>query len=194
MRERARYQQNADLPRPRRSRSSLMLIFLLTWWLWLSPVAPTWAQDQSCEDSQATCYDPPAFKVSVDPASPTADPGDGVDYTISFDVLNTDVHGFASFLADGLLTVTVQMYGHLDAQTTVKVLPGESVDLGATILYGGEVTGDNLIDIADLAYLSARFHSDDLSADINGDDQVDILDLAMAAANFLMSGPTPWGE
>jgi hypothetical protein len=172
----------------------VLLIFLSALWLWLSPVAPTWAQDQSCEDSQATCYDPPAFKVSVDPASPTADPGDGADHTISFDVLNTDVHGFASFVADGLLTVTVQMYGHLDSQTTVKVLPGESVDLGATTLYGGEVTGDNLIDIADLAYLSARFHSDDLSADINGDGQVDILDLAMAAANFLMSGPTPWGE
>jgi hypothetical protein len=106
----------------------------------------------------------------------------------------TDAQGMFSFLAQGALTITAQMDGYLKAQATVKVSPGESVDLGPTTLYGGEVTGDNLIDIGDLAYLGARLNSNDLSADINGDDQVDILDLTMTAANFLMRGPTPWGE
>ncbi len=104
----------------------------------------------------------------------------------------TDIEGLFSFLTHGTLTITARMYGYLDAEATVELSPGESVDLGLTTLYGGEVTGDNCIDILDLAYLGARFHSDDLSADINGDGLVDILDLAMAAANFLMCGPTPW--
>jgi hypothetical protein len=106
----------------------------------------------------------------------------------------TDIQGLFNFLTHGLLTVTARMYGYLDAQATVQVDPGASVDLGPTTLYGGEVTGDNLIDILDLAYLGARFHTDDLSADINADGLVDILDLVLAAANFMMSGPTPWAE
>jgi hypothetical protein len=56
------------------------------------------------------------------------------------------------------------------------------------------VTGDNLIDILDLAYMGARFHGDDLTADINGDGIVDILDLVLSAANYMMTGPTDWGQ
>ena len=106
----------------------------------------------------------------------------------------TDIQGLFHFMAHGVLTVTARMYGYLDAQATVAVAPGGSVDLGPTTLYGGEVVQDGLIDILDLAYLGARFHTDDLSADINGDGAVDILDLVLAAANFMMSGPTAWSE
>ena len=106
----------------------------------------------------------------------------------------TDIQGLFHFMAHGVLTVTARMYGYLDAQATVEVASGGSVDLGPTTLYGGEVVQDGLIDILDLAYLGARFHTDDLSADINGDGVVDILDLVLAAANFMMSGPTAWSE
>jgi hypothetical protein len=106
----------------------------------------------------------------------------------------TSSRGAFGFAAQGTLVVTARKPGYLDAQKTVDVAAGESLDLGTTILYGGEVTGDNLIDIGDLAYLGARFGSNDARGDINGDGQVDILDLAMAAANFSMRGPTPWGE
>jgi hypothetical protein len=108
--------------------------------------------------------------------------------------LLTDALGWFESLIHGDLTVTAHMYGYLDAQASVQVAPGAVVDLGPTTLYGGEVTGDNLIDILDLAYMGARFHGDDLSADINGDGIVDILDLVLSAANYMMTGPTAWGE
>jgi hypothetical protein len=120
----------------------------------------------------------------------------GVEVSVSPSGLKalTDILGRFSFFTHGTLTVVARMHGYLDAQATVAVAPDESVDLGTTKLYGGEVTGDNLINIQDLSYMGARFHTDDLSADINGDSWVDILDLVLAAANFLKSGPTTWGE
>ncbi len=96
--------------------------------------------------------------------------------------------------AEGTLVITASRPGYLDAQATVNAAPDEPLDLGATTLYGGDVTNDNLIDIGDLSYLGAKFHTSDSVGDINGDGVVDILDLSVAAANFEMSGPTPWGE
>jgi hypothetical protein len=120
----------------------------------------------------------------------------GVEVSVSPGGLKalTDILGRFSFFTHGTLTVVARMHGYLDAQATIEVAADESVDLGTTTLYGGEVTGDNLINIQDLSYMGARFHTDDLSADINGDTWVDILDLVLAAANFLKSGPTTWGE
>lgn len=96
--------------------------------------------------------------------------------------------------AQGTLVIMARRLGYLNAQATVTITPGEPLNLGPTVLYGGEVTGDNLIDISDMAYLGAHFHTDNFQGDINGDGQIDILDLSIAAANFSMSGPTPWGE
>lgn len=106
----------------------------------------------------------------------------------------TDFEGGFSFTAQGALVITARQPGYLDAQARVTVTSDELLELGSTTLYGGDVTGDNLIDIGDLAYMGASFNSADLKSDINSDGQVDILDLTMAAANFLMRGPTPWGE
>lgn len=106
----------------------------------------------------------------------------------------TGAEGKFSFLAQGVLVVTAHKQGYLDAQTTVQVARDAPIDLQPTTLYGGEVTGDNLIDISDLAYLGAHFGSNDLKGDVNSDGQVDILDMSMAAANFMMRGPTPWDE
>jgi hypothetical protein len=102
--------------------------------------------------------------------------------------------GVFSVEAQGALIITARRSGYLDAQATVDIASEEPLNLGPTTLYGGEVTGDNVIDISDLSYLGARFHTDDPKGDINGDSEVDILDLSMAAANFSMHGPTPWGE
>ncbi len=101
--------------------------------------------------------------------------------------------GAFSVDAQGAMVITAGSPGYLDAQATVTESDAP-INLGPTTLYGGEVTGDNLIDISDLAYLGANFHTSDAQADINGDGQVDILDLSISAANFSMRGPTPWGE
>jgi hypothetical protein len=102
--------------------------------------------------------------------------------------------GMFSAQTEGKLVITARRPGYLDAQATVSAASDGPMSLGATTLYGGEVTGDNLIDIGDLSYLGAKFHTADAMGDINGDGEVDILDLSVAAANFQMSGPTPWGE
>ena len=106
----------------------------------------------------------------------------------------TGSQGVFNLPVQGSVVITARREGYLDAQKTVNITSDAPLDLGPTILYGGEVTGDNLIDISDLAYLGAKFTTDDSKSDINGDGAVDILDLSMAAANFSMRGPTPWGE
>jgi hypothetical protein len=106
----------------------------------------------------------------------------------------TGTEGAFNFDAQGVLIITAHKPGYLDAQATVEIAPDAPIDLQPATLYGGEVTGDNLIDISDLAYLGANFGSNDSQGDINGDGQVDILDMSVAAANYMMRGPTPWGE
>lgn len=66
-------------------------------------------------------------------------------------------------------------------------------DLGSTTLPAGDVTGDQRIDIFDLALMGSRFGSSDAQADLNGDGMVDILDLVLAAANYRLIGPQPIG-
>lgn len=107
-------------------------------------------------------------------------------------IVNTE--GMFSVQSEGKLVITVRRSGYLDAQATISAASEETVNLGTTTLYGGEVTGDNLIDIGDLSYLGANFHTADALGDINGDGEVDILDLSVAASNFRMRGPTSWGE
>lgn len=74
--------------------------------------------------------------------------------------------------------------GYLTGQSD---LPGEQ--LGSVTLLGGDVNGDDLIDIFDLAYIGARFDSADPGADINRDNLVDIFDLVIAAGNYDKAGP-----
>ena len=106
----------------------------------------------------------------------------------------TEAQGKFDVPTGGKLVITASKPGYLKAQVVVDASAGGALDLGPTTLYGGEVTGDNLIDISDLAYLGAHFDTSEMGGDINGDGKVDILDLSMAAANFAMRGPTPWGE
>ena len=65
----------------------------------------------------------------------------------------------------------------------------ETVDIGSIVLSGGEVTGDDRIDIFDLAFIAGRYKEADPAADVNGDGIVNIFDLALAASNFGQQGP-----
>jgi hypothetical protein len=95
---------------------------------------------------------------------------------------------------EGFYTVMVAMPGYLSAQSDrpVKVTVDSVVDIGEVTLYGGDVNGDNQIDIRDLAYVAWHFEEYDVKADINQDGQVDILDLTLTAGNFGKVGPTVW--
>jgi hypothetical protein len=56
-------------------------------------------------------------------------------------------------------------------------------------LPGGDVTGDNRIDIADVALLASRYGTADVLADFNADGRVDIVDLVIIAGNYARQGP-----
>jgi hypothetical protein len=89
--------------------------------------------------------------------------------------------------------------GYLSAQVDVPPsaavgLPeGEVADLGAITLLAGDVTGDNRVNILDLATLAQHYLSAEPIADLNADGVVNILDLALVAGNYQQQGPlTTW--
>ncbi len=66
-------------------------------------------------------------------------------------------------------------------------------DVGTITLPGGDVTGDNVINIFDLALVASQYGGGDPLADVNGDGVVNIFDLALVANNFGKTGPvTTW--
>jgi hypothetical protein len=97
-------------------------------------------------------------------------------------------------LGEGFYTLTAAMSGYLSAESAkpVKVTVGSVVDVGKITLYGGDATGDDVVDIRDLSYVAYHFDRYDASADVNGDGVVDIFDLSLTAGNFGQRGPIPW--
>jgi hypothetical protein len=67
-------------------------------------------------------------------------------------------------------------------------------DMGTVSLLGGDVTGDNLIDIFDLALIGSRYGTGDAMGDINADGQVNIIDLVLTASNYGQKGPIEIAE
>lgn len=62
-------------------------------------------------------------------------------------------------------------------------------NLGTITLPGGDINGDQVIDILDLAYIAGRYRTTDSKADITGDGLVDIFDLVITASNYQERGP-----
>lgn len=62
-------------------------------------------------------------------------------------------------------------------------------NLGTITLLGGDINGDQVIDILDLAYIAGRYRTADARADITGDGLVDIFDLVITASNYQERGP-----
>jgi YVTN family beta-propeller protein len=106
--------------------------------------------------------------------------------------LATDITGRFGFRAEGLVTLRVGHPGYLDAMATVKASTDGRLDMPEIVLSGGDINGDNQIDILDLSYVGYRFAGDDLLADLNRDGVVDILDLSLVGANFGQAGPAIW--
>jgi hypothetical protein len=109
----------------------------------------------------------------------------------------TDAAGrfaIATTHGEGFYTLTASMPGYLTAESErpVKVTLDTVVDAGAITLLGGDVNGDQAIDIRDISYVAYHFEQEDAQADVNGDGQVDILDLSLVAGNFGQVGPTVW--
>ena len=124
--------------------------------------------------------------------------------------LSTDSTGAFSFIDIPLdiYTMRAAYPGYLAAQKSSVVVDGsvDTIDLGAVALRGGDVNGDNLINILDIGLIVSKFGQAgvavqsgsvdcsvvDEAADINDDSLVNISDLAIVAGNWGLVGPTVW--
>ena len=111
----------------------------------------------------------------------------------------------------GTYRILAKYSGYLPSETTVTIPP--SRDVGTTILHGGDVNADRVINIFDIGLIISKFGEtnvevrSDLSnppmlaadcadpdepADINDDGIVNLSDLAIAAGNWGRVGSTRW--
>jgi hypothetical protein len=75
------------------------------------------------------------------------------------------------------------------SQAVAAAAEGQTITVAEVTLPAGDVTGDNVVNILDMAYLASKYGTADPLADLTGDGRVDILDLALCAANFWQTGP-----
>jgi hypothetical protein len=122
----------------------------------------------------------------------------------------TSSTGAFSFLDIPLDTYTFRASysGYLPAQKSGVVVNGsvDLINLPAVTLRGGDVNGDNFINILDIGLIVSKFGQSgvavksasvdcsaaDEAADINDDGLVNISDLAIVAGNWGLVGPTVW--
>jgi YVTN family beta-propeller protein len=104
----------------------------------------------------------------------------------------TDENGGFGLYYEGQMDLYIRHPGYLDVLTTIKGTPGAGLNVGKIQMLGGDVNGDNRIDILDISFVGYRFASTDARADLNDDGVVDILDLSMVGANFGQAGPVRW--
>ncbi len=93
----------------------------------------------------------------------------------------------------GIYLVQAFYHGYLKAQKSSVYVVGASVSVGTTKLLGGDVNGDNNVNILDIVGVIGVFGTaGTISTDINHDGTVNIFDLTIAAGNFGKIGPTAW--
>jgi len=98
--------------------------------------------------------------------------------------------------AGGTYLVQASYNGYLKSQKTNVYVVGASVWLGITSLQGGDVNGDNNINILDIVSIISRYGTTGWATsepvDINDDGVINIFDLTIAAGNFGRYGPVSW--
>ena len=129
----------------------------------------------------------------------------------TFGPVSTDISG--NFLLTnpptGVQKLQAAYPGYLTSEKTITISSGgpPSTNVGTTTLRGGDVNGDNRINILDVGKIVSLFGSagvsvrsdappdcsdPDEAADINDDGNVNISDLAITAGNWGLVGPTNW--
>jgi len=115
----------------------------------------------------------------------------------------------ATTAANGTFTITGVPVGvHTARASKMSYLysekPGVLVTSGGTTtlpdvgLYGGDCSGDGIVDLFDMVIVGMAYEANpssphwDPRADINGDNVVNLLDLVIIGTNFEKTAPTPW--
>lgn len=101
-------------------------------------------------------------------------------------------------LTDKPLQLTVKVPGHFRTLYDFKIgmlnengeLSGQFKKINLPTLLGGDVNGDDVIDVMDALYIQTYWGTNKRSADINVDGKVDAKDLAFVEKNYLMQNPT----
>jgi hypothetical protein len=85
----------------------------------------------------------------------------------------------------GFVTTLADLSQTLAAAATDNQL----ITLQTVKLLAGDVNGDNIVNILDMAFLAQYYSTNNPVADLNKDGRVDILDLVLCANNFQQQGP-----
>lgn len=94
----------------------------------------------------------------------------------------------------GSYGVTAIGVHHLRIAKTVEITtPGQLVDLGTLMLFGGDTDGNGAVDVADAALIGINFelpvNPAPTEADVNQDGFVNVRDLAIVGGNFGLIAP-----
>jgi hypothetical protein len=118
----------------------------------------------------------------------------GVTVATADQQVQPDAAGHFKVGIEGSYHLSLTHLGYLSAQAEGN--PGErslsdatTLNLGRITLLAGEVTGDEVINILDLAFIANDYGRQNIRADLNNDGVVNILDLTLAAANYGQQGP-----
>lgn len=115
----------------------------------------------------------------------------GILVTTTESQVQTPPDGTFTIAVDTPFVLNLTAQGYLDARVEGTVPAGtDTLNLERITLLAGELTGDDRIDIFDLALAGAHYGSNDFLADINRDGLVNILDLALIGSNYGTQGPT----
>jgi hypothetical protein len=110
----------------------------------------------------------------------------------------TDATGYFTMTVPlgGTYLVQATYNGYLKAQKSSVYVVGANVNLGTTTIPGGDVNGDNNINILDIVTIISRYGGTAVDAtdpaDINDDLLINIFDLTISAGNFGAYGPLTW--
>ncbi|PGL73170.1 S8 family serine peptidase [Bacillus sp. AFS055030] len=101
-------------------------------------------------------------------------------------------------LTDQPLQMTIKLPGHFRSHYNFKIgmlnekgeLIGQFKKIDLPLLLGGDVNGDDVIDVLDALFIQTYWGTNKRSADINIDGNVDVKDLAFVEKNYLMQNPS----
>lgn len=120
--------------------------------------------------------------------------------TVSVGVASTQTREDGSFILanapPGAQTARAAKAGFLAAQReNVPVLPGDLTTLPAVTLLGGDMDGDDDVDLLDLVPVAAAYGqcpAPEAQLDLTQDGCLNLLDLVMLGGNYGRKGPLPW--